>query len=229
MIRRQITGLALLLLVACTPQRQAPILAQPPMLPQPVGQTFVYECAVGDSSFIFSMKTGPGEIALWLPWRFQRPHLVLGQVRAASGARYEGGGVTVWTKGEEALVEVEGETFRGCRHNRRLSIWEHAKLSGVDFRAVGNEPGWNLEIRRQDRLTFVYDYGDQRLVTPCPDPATDAAARRSIYHAATEAHELTVTLEYGPCVDTMSDEIFETKVTVDLDGTTFRGCGRALH
>jgi len=27
-----------------------------------------------------------------------------------------------------------------------MDIWVDAKLRGVYFRAVGNEPGWNLEI-----------------------------------------------------------------------------------
>jgi membrane-bound inhibitor of C-type lysozyme len=50
-----------------------------------------------------------------LPARFGRSDLVLGQVRAASGAKYEGDGVVVWTKGDEALLEVDGATYPGCR------------------------------------------------------------------------------------------------------------------
>jgi len=199
------------------------------MRPRQAGQTFVFECADGDSSFAFVMKNGPDEIALWLPWRFERPYLVLPRVRAASGVRYEGDDVTVWTRNNEALLEVDGESFRACRYDQQRSIWEDAKLSGVDFRATGNEPGWYLEIRRSDRLTFVYDYGEHRVVTPCPEATVDVEARQAIYHAVTQTHDLTVTLERGPCADTMSDEQFETRVTVDLDGTTFGGCGRALH
>ncbi len=42
------------------------------------------------------------------------------------------------------------EPYLDCTYDRRASIWEHAKLSGVDFRAVGNEPGWVLEVREGD-------------------------------------------------------------------------------
>lgn len=86
------------------------------MAPQPTGRTLVYGCDA--AAFTFRIRTGPGEIALWLPERFGSRYLVLGQVRAASGAKYQDGPVTVWTKGDEALLEVDGETFTGCQLQR---------------------------------------------------------------------------------------------------------------
>lgn len=85
------------------------------MEPQPTGRDATYSCesAPGDR-FSFRTRTGPGEIAVWLPERFGSQYLVLGQVRAASGAKFEGDGVTVWTKGDEALLGVNGDTFTGC-------------------------------------------------------------------------------------------------------------------
>ncbi len=82
------------------------------MAPQETGRTFVYAC---DPAVTFRVRTGPGEIALWLPERFGGRYLVLGQVRAASGAKYQDGPVTVWTKGDQATLEVDGETFPECR------------------------------------------------------------------------------------------------------------------
>ncbi len=58
----------------------------------------------------FIMKNGPGEIALWLPKRFGHPYLVLGQVRAASGARYEGDGVTVMRSGAALIHSIDRST-----------------------------------------------------------------------------------------------------------------------
>jgi len=85
------------------------------MPPQRTGEDYTFVC----DGFDFRIRTGPGEIALWLPERFDGreggTYRVLGQVRAASGAKYQDGPVTVWTKGDEALLEVDGETFTGCR------------------------------------------------------------------------------------------------------------------
>jgi uncharacterized lipoprotein YbaY/membrane-bound inhibitor of C-type lysozyme/heat shock protein HslJ len=89
------------------------------MSPQPTGQTLTYACDAGGDAFEFTLRTGPGEIALWLPERFEGraggTYHVLGQVRAASGAKYQDGPVTVWTRGDEALLEVDGQTFDACR------------------------------------------------------------------------------------------------------------------
>ena len=90
------------------------------MPPQETLRDYAYTCESPDGPFTFHIRTGPGEIALWLPARFEGrdggTYRVLGQVRAASGAKYQDGPVTVWTKGaDQALLEVDGETFRACR------------------------------------------------------------------------------------------------------------------
>ncbi|HEY6362032.1 MAG TPA: MliC family protein [Vicinamibacterales bacterium] len=66
------------------------------------------------------------------------PHVV-----AASGARYSDGVSTFWNKGNEAMLELDGRS-RSCRIVR--DPWQEARDRGVDFRAVGQEPGWHLEI-----------------------------------------------------------------------------------
>lgn len=83
------------------------------MAPQETGRTLIYACDEG--AFTVRVRTGPGEIALWLPEQFGSRYLVLGQVRAASGARFEDGDVVLWMKGDEALLEVDGASFPGCR------------------------------------------------------------------------------------------------------------------
>ena len=80
-------------------------------------------------------------------------------VPSASGAKFAEGALTLWTKGEEARMEVEEGTRRNCRNNRAKAIWEDAKFRGADFRAVGNEPGWNLEISAGGSIVYVGDYG----------------------------------------------------------------------
>lgn len=89
------------------------------MPPQEPGRDYTYQCDGTDGPFTFRIRTGPGEVALWLPERFAGrqggTYLVLGQVVSASGAKYQDGPVMVWTKGQrEAILEVDGETFLGC-------------------------------------------------------------------------------------------------------------------
>jgi len=188
--------------------------------PAPEPRTLVYQCDGLD----FAVRQGPGEVAVHLPDRM----LVLPQVRTASGAKYQEGDVTFWSKGDEALLELGAERYAGCRLNRARAPWEDARLRGVRFRAVGNEPGWHLEIEPGRQMALVIDYGANRISTPVPKPATDAAEGRTTYHATTEAHDLLVTIDDRPCQDSMSGEQFPSGASVVLDGRRYVGCGRTL-
>ena len=184
--------------------------------------TYVYECTAKRD---FVVRT-EGETAwLFLPSQTVR----LAQVPSASGTKYSDGLVTLWTKGEEAMLQAGGEIWRNCRNNRAMAIWEDAKLRGVDFRAVGNEPGWNLEISAGSEVVFIGDYGQTEYRFSAPDPSVDKDGRRTTYVVADENHEVVIVLEGRRCQDTMSGESFDTTVTVRLDGDRYAGCGRALH
>ena len=119
--------------------------------------------------------------------------------------------------------------YLDCEHDRRASIWEHAKLNGVDFRAVGNEPGWVLEIREGVRLDLSYDYGQSSLSVPITESRSDAETRTTTYTGSAGGRTLIVTLSGRGCSDTMSDETFPTRVEVAFDERKLSGCGRPLH
>jgi len=98
-----------------------------------------------------------------------------------------------------------------------------------DFRALGQEPGWSLEIREGEAITFTYAYGESRAVTPVPVPTTDSATGARVYHAVTEASDLRVVIESRACTDAMSGKPFETTVSVTLNGQAYSGCGGPLR
>lgn len=106
-------------------------------------------------------------------------------------------------------------------------VWEAARDSGVVFRAVGQEPGWVLEIE-DSRITLVTNYGADEVVTPVPEPVVEGTSRTTTWHAVTEANDLHIESREEPCADTMSGERFSMTVTVTLNGTTYDGCGRML-
>jgi putative lipoprotein len=149
-------------------------------------------------------------------------------VTTESGAKYELDDMVLSIQGEEARLQQGGGAVRGCMNNRRRAIWEHAKLSGADLRAVGNEPGWHLEIHH-DKILLVSDYGAANHEFATPEPVEDQAARATTYRTANDSHSLTLLLEGRRCTDTMSGEEFEVAVTVTLNGRMLKGCGRPLH
>ena len=103
--------------------------------------------------------------------------------------------------------------------------WAAARARGVDYRALGQEPGWYLEIDHGAALRLVYDYGERELNAAAPMPATSGT--RTIYEIATP-ERLVVTIERRPCSDIMSGLPFPDTVTVTLAGRELRGCGQRL-
>ncbi len=181
----------------------------------------VLECA--DT---FTLVAEFGETSVW--GFFPDSTVQLPHVPSGSGAQYRSGPYLIWTKGEEAVVESPTARFTGCRNNRRLAIWEDAKLRGADFRATGNEPGWFMEIA-YDSILVVADYGELTLSFPTPTPVEDDAKLQTTFETTTGEHSLLVLLEARRCQDSMADESYETTVTIHLDGRELLGCGMALH
>ncbi len=184
-------------------------------------RTFVFRCEDG---YGFTARIEGQTAWLFLPGQT----VDLPRVPSGSGARYSRGAITFWNQDERALLSADGQSHRNCKNNHSQAIWEHAKLNGVDFRAVGNEPGWHLEIS-SDTLIFVGDYGQTVFEFKTPPPAVSPDQRQTIYRAANGSHRLVVRIQGRRCHDTMSDEKFEATVSVSLDGQQYQGCGRALH
>lgn len=105
--------------------------------------------------------------------------------------------------------------------------WERARAAGVDFRAIGQEPGWLLDIYTQDRIVLEWDYGEQRAEFPLTEPTypLEGAAR---YETQSNGHMLAVIIRRFPCQDAMSGEAFPASVEVSIDGRTLQGCGRTV-
>lgn len=185
---------------------------------RPLAKTMVYDC----NGYDFTARLGPGEMAVWLPDRY----VILSQVRSASGTKYVEGDIEFWSKGDEAILNVGNQQHLNCALVPWRVPWEDARRRGVEFRAVGNEPGWSLEIQGDKHLLFLGDYGMRRIIMPNPGVQLQGNVRR--YHAVTESADLQVEIIEEPCFDTMSAEPFSSQVTVTLNTDIFYGCGRDL-
>jgi uncharacterized membrane protein len=104
--------------------------------------------------------------------------------------------------------------------------WETARRQGVDFRAVGQEPGWLLDVDEGRTLRYVGDYGETRVAAHAPPPGIGTDGTRT-WRARAASRELVVVARPTPCHDAMSGAAFTHTVTVRLDGREVRGCGQA--
>ena len=124
-----------------------------------------------------------------------------------------------------------GGRLIGIGADRALAPWNGIFFELTresDFRAVGQEPGWLLELKHSGQIRLVADYGNDTVVAPTPPAETDSATQARTYHAVAGARDLRVLIQPTACTDAMSGEPYETTVTVTLDGRAYHGCGGPL-
>ena len=128
-----------------------------------------------------------------------------------------------WAALGGSLIELD--------RNRALAPWDGVFFELArdrDFRAIGQEPGWQLEIRMGSEMRLTYDYGKGSAVTPAARAELDAKTGTRTFHATAEANDLRVEVVPVRCEDTMSGKPFPATVTVTLNDRSFRGCGESL-
>jgi membrane-bound inhibitor of C-type lysozyme len=150
----------------------------------------------------------------------------LEQTVSASGARYADAVVTFWSKGGSARLERKGAPAVQCEELRVESLREDARVRGVRYRAVGNEPGWELELGPGTRLTWITNFGEQRYDFAAAQ-ATVAADGASVFTAQQGTSAIRATLRPETCVDDGEVE-YDHAAIVEFEGATFRGCGNRL-
>lgn len=134
--------------------------------------------------------------------------------------------------------DQKGNVTPGAEHEVSYTKSDHPKAdffttkwnSRILFYAVGNEPSWSLNISKDNKAVFKTLDGLEYSVTfisklPSVDPKSIS------YRFTNDKGEMIVNIVEEKCMDTMADEEFHFKVSVDfkLKGekgfTTFTGCG----
>ena len=129
----------------------------------------------------------------------------------------------------DAVVDAQPESATIIAAGEPASPWDAAAARGVMFRAVGNEPGWYVEVDGggAPALRATLDYGDRKVEVPHA-VALDGDALG--YHGtATDGSVVVLRIRRGACSDGMSDRRYDTSVTLDVGDVTYRGCGRFLR
>lgn len=152
--------------------------------------------------------------------------LALPHVESLMGARYaDAEGNSFMRQGADAILILAGDDSRDCTRSDRVSPWIEAAARGIAFRAVGNEPGWFVEVGQGEApsLQATLDYGDRALSVTGLQPA-------ALGFTGKTAGGVTVVLEIQRtrCQDGMSGETFEATVRLVVGTTTYRGCGAFL-
>jgi membrane-bound inhibitor of C-type lysozyme len=191
-------------------------------VPAGVLRAYVWHCADGQT---LVMRNLVREKAIAID--FHDGTRRLDQTVSASGARYADSVVVFWTKGSTATLERQGAPPVQCEERRAESLREDARVRGVVYRALGNEPGWVLEVGPASRLNWTTNFGQDRFDFEQSQAAT-APDGATIYTAQQGDVSIRVSIKAERCVDD-GDVEFDHVVTVESGGQTLRGCGTRLN
>lgn len=123
-----------------------------------------------------------------------------------------------------AIAETASETRAALS---QMPSWENARAAGVDFRAIGQEPGWLVDVYTENRIVALLDYGETLLDFPRTEP-TYPVEGSTRYETEADGHTLVITIRRFPCQDVMSGEDYPATVEVVIDERTLNGCGRSV-
>ena len=131
--------------------------------------------------------------------------------------------------GQTAIITINGQKLKNCKNNARAAVWQAAKLRGVSYRAIGQEPAWLLEIYTGKEFILVTNYGNNKVSFPWAEPEVNQRQMSTRYRSTGSSGNIEITVTRGTCSDSMSGEEFASKVDVTWADKILRGCGRALH
>lgn len=112
--------------------------------------------------------------------------------------------------------------------DRERGQWSDLRDQGVDFRATGNEPFWNIQIDFDKEMRFSVLDGDS-IRMPVPEMEQDTSSSARLLEAEAESGAVNVALYPTGCMDTMSGEVFTHRVVVETGKKTFYGCGNYIN
>lgn len=101
---------------------------------------------------------------------------------------------------------------------------QDARSRGIDFRGIGQEPGWLVELTDGGQISAVLDYGATTLVLPTPSPET-AEDGTVAYDASTDTDHLILRIKRKVCIDSMSGESHASTVELLVNDKPYQGCG----
>ncbi|MBB3191460.1 MliC family protein [Halomonas cerina] len=166
----------------------------------------------------------PQELRLWSAhgaWRLD-PAVV------ASGSRYQQGELSVWNRGDEALVEDPRGRLE-CRREVTHEALTRADHPGVMFHGRGNEPGWSVSLANDvPKLTLSLDYGQRQVTLPYRVTTLDNGGGRVVLASGQAARPFTLRIEAKACFDDMSGHPWPARVTLELNGRQLQGCGQGI-
>lgn len=106
-------------------------------------------------------------------------------------------------------------------------VWDEARKRGVAFRAVGNEPGWWVEVTDTDPpvIRAELDYGERKVEVT---KAMGISSTFGFGGKTADGTDVLLRIYREACSDDMSGAAFDARAEFTVGAKTYRGCGSWL-
>lgn len=131
------------------------------------------------------------------------------------------------------FICIKGMAQNMEEFNSNTKFIQKKASQGIDFYALGNEPFWSLDMYLDKEFQFK-NLDGPTIIVPAEEGVMAMDAEITRYRSVNETHELIIQISRQDCSDTMSDNKFEYKVTIDhkeigdKDYGRFSGCGNFI-
>lgn len=106
---------------------------------------------------------------------------------------------------------------------------QQKQMEGIDLFAKGKSPAsWTLEIDFDKAIRFKSIDGSN-IIASSVKPTEIPGEKRTSITTTTEFGKMQIDIYQQECMDGISNEKFEKKVTVQVNGKTYEGCGTFLY
>jgi len=182
-------------------------------------EVFVYDCS---DNYHFVAEVTNKSAWLFLP----SETLQAKKVEGSNPIVYTKGAISYSLQGYKASIVLKNRNFT-CQNDGIAATFEKAKLSGVAFRAIGNEPGWILEVTSDTEVVLITNLGESTTAFEVVEKFSDGYSME--YKMKSTHNTLFVRIESRVCKDTMVDREYESTVYINFDGVNMQGCGKPLY
>ncbi|MHB0776200.1 MliC family protein [Halomonas sp. WWR20] len=167
-----------------------------------------------------------GYLRLWSA----QGHYRLDRAVVASGKRYVKDDLVFWNEGRQARVESDNGRL-ACEEDAQRQTLTRRDHPRSIFHAVGNEPGWTLDLDRdRPQMTLISDYGEQNRTLDYQLVNLNNGQQASVILRSNDASQpITVRLQARACFDTMSGKPYPVRVTIEMGSRTLQGCGQGIE
>lgn len=94
--------------------------------------------------------------------------------------------------------------------------------AGASWVAIGQEPGWRVDVRPGQQIEVIADYGEVRATLPYAAPSQSGGGLE--FRQTGQATDFRLRITSGSCADSMSGQPYPAHAEMVLDGRTYRGC-----